>query len=179
MNKIAWVLVFFLLTNVMQAQTLMPVDAQSKVVFTIKNMGMNVDGVLSGVKGKLVFNPRKLSASSFDVTVDVNTINTDNEKRDKHLKTDDFFDAAQYPVIRIASTTIVSKGGNKYKAIAMLSIKKITKKIGFDFVAVPITGGYQFTGSFVINRREFDVGGSSMTMGDNVTVNLNVQANKQ
>ena len=41
-----------------------------------------------------------------DVSVQVSTIDTDNEKRDKHLKTDDYFDVEKYPIIRIASTKI-------------------------------------------------------------------------
>ena len=63
------------------AQNLTPSDADSKISFVIKNMGVNVDGSLKGLKGKMSFDPKKLSSSQFDVTVDVNTINTDNKRR--------------------------------------------------------------------------------------------------
>lgn len=178
MNKI-FLIAFFLITCfVSSAQQLTISEVESKVSFVIRNMGMNVDGTLKGLKGAMKFDPKSLAASAFDVTVEVNTINTNNTKRDGHLKKDDFFGAAKYPTIRIVTTQIVSKGSNNYKAIGNLTIKNITKKIGFDFTANTLASGYQFKSSFTINRRDFGVGGSSMTMGDIVTVNLDVVGKK-
>lgn len=178
MDKIFLVVLFLTATYSSSAQQLTASDAESKVSFVIKNMGISVNGTLSGLKGKMQFDPQNLAASAFDVAVDVNTINTNNNKRNDHLKTDDFFDVAKYPAIRIATTQIVSKGGNNYKAIANLTIKNVTKKIGFDFVAISTGSGYRFTSSFTINRRDFGVGGSSMIMSDIVNVNLNVTGKK-
>ncbi len=149
-------------------------DAESKVAFAIKNIGLNVAGSLKGLKGMIQFNPKNLNASMFDVTVDINTINTSNNKRDAHLKKEDFFDAATYPAIRIATTQMVAKGGNNYRAIANLTIKNIIKKITFDFIATPTPTGYKFMSSFIINRLDFKVGGTSMLMDDIVMVQLSV-----
>ncbi len=177
MNKFFLAVCFLILSVAVSAQQTLN-DAESKVGFTIKNMGIDVNGTLKGLNGKIQFDPKNLNKSSFDVTVDVNTINTDNAKRDAHLKTDDFFDAVKYPVIRIVSSQMVSKGGNNYKAVGMLTIKNVTKKIGFDFTATPTAVGYTFTSAFVINRKDFGVGGSSMIMGDEVKVSLNIKATK-
>jgi polyisoprenoid-binding protein YceI len=160
------------------AQNLTPSDADSKISFVIKNMGVNVDGSLKGLKGKMSFDPKKLSSSQFDVTVDVNTINTDNKRRDDHLKKDDFFDAEKYPVIGIKTTSIQAKGNNVYFAKAVLTMHGVSKNIQFDFIATPVQGGYQFKAEFSVDRKEYGVGGNSMTMGDNVKVSLDVVGKK-
>ncbi len=160
------------------AQSLTPSGTDSKISFVIKNMGVNVDGSLTGLKGKMSFDPKKLSASQFDVTVDANTINTDNKRRDDHLKKDDFFDVAKYPTIGIKTTGIQAKGNNVYFAKAVLTMHGVSKNIQFDFVATPVQGGYNFKAEFSVDRKEYGVGGNSMTMGDNVKVSLDVVGKK-
>lgn len=172
------VVVLFLAKFSAPAQALIPSDAESKISFVIKNMGMNVEGTLKGLKGNMTFDPKNLGGSSFDITVDVNTINTGIDKRDKHLRTGDFFHEEKFPVIRLKSLKIVSKGGTNYATTAQLTIKNVSKNIGITFSAVPSTAGYAFTGNFTINRKDFGVGGSSMTMGDEVNVTLSVAAKK-
>lgn len=178
MNRIFLTLGFLMLYVTAAAQALKVSDADSKISFVIKNLGVNVDGTLQGLKGKINFDPTNPATSVFDVTVDVSTINTGNQRRDKHLKADDYFDAATYPVMRFTSGQVVSKGGNNYKAIGTLTIKNTSKKIGFDFTAIPSAKAYTFAGRFTIDRRDFGVGGNSMTMGDMVTVELMVVALK-
>ncbi|WP_346238222.1 YceI family protein [Niabella insulamsoli] len=160
------------------SQNLKPVDAESKVLFVIKNMGLSVDGSLTGLAGTINFNPKNASGSSFDVTVDVNTINTDNKRRDDHLKKDDFFDAAKYPTISIKSTKIQPKGNNTFFAQAILTMHGVSKNIQFDFIATPASGGYRFKAEFAVNRLDYKIGGNSMTMGDEVAVKLDVLAKK-
>lgn len=170
--------VLFVVKTSVLAQATTPSDTESNVAFVIKNMGMNVDGSLKGLKGSINFDPNNLAAAFFDVTVDVNTINTGIEKRDKHLKTSDFFDAQKFPVIHIKTVKIVSKGGGNYAATAVLTMKSTSKNIGISFTAKPGANGYLFVGSFTLNRRDYGVGGSSMVVGDDVTVNLTVQGKK-
>lgn len=156
------------------AQNLTPSDNDSKIAFTIKNMGMNVDGTLKGLKGKMSFNPQNLAASIFDVTVDVTTINTNNTRRDNHLKKPDFFDAEKYPVIAIKTTSLQAKGNNIYFAKAVLTMHGVSKNIQFDFIAKPISSGYNFVAEFSLNRKDYGIGSNSMTMGDEVAVKLDV-----
>lgn len=164
--------------SVSVAQTLMPSDTESTIGFVIKNMGINVDGSLTGLKGKIDLNAKKSAVASFDVTVDVRTINTENKRRDEHLKKDDFFDVEKYPTIRLRSTSIQSKGKDTYFAKAVLTMHGISKNIQFNFVTKPATGGYHFNADFKVNRKDFGIGGNSMTMGDEVMVQLSVLAKK-
>lgn len=75
MNKFFLAVCFLILSVAVSAQQTLN-DAESKVGFTIKNMGIDVNGTLKGLNGKIQFDPKNLNKSSFDVTVDVNTINT-------------------------------------------------------------------------------------------------------
>ncbi len=159
-------------------QNLNPSDADSKVSFIIKNMGLDVDGSLKGLKGKIAFDPKSLKSSLFDVTVDVNTINTNNTRRDAHLKRADFFDAEKYPVIGIKTTSVSAKGKDRYTAKAILTMHGVSKNIQFDFVAQAQANGYRFTGGFTLDRLAYGIGKNSMTMGDEVKVNLDVVAKK-
>src|ERR1700688_878657 len=61
-----------------------PVDQGSSVQFVIKNLGFNVSGLLSGLDGKIQFDPGNLNVSNFDISLDANSINTDNNMRDSH-----------------------------------------------------------------------------------------------
>ena len=81
--------------------TYVPVDAGSSVHFVIKNFGVKTGGDFKGLKGVIKFDPASLATSFFDVTVDVNTINTDNNMRDDHLKESEYFDVAKYKTIKI------------------------------------------------------------------------------
>lgn len=160
------------------AQTVLtPMDAGSKVHFVIKNFGIRTGGDFTGLKGAIRFDPANYAAASFDVTVASKTVDTDNDSRDDHLREAEFFDVEKYPLISIKSTkvTLSSKAGRFY-LFANLTIKGVTKPIGFGFSATPQNGGYVFDGEFEINRRDFGVGGSSISMSDNLKVNLHVFA---
>ena len=69
-------------------------------------------------------------------SVDVNSVNTDNERRDGHLKSDDFFNAAQFPLMKFESTSVKALGANKYEMTGNLTIRDITKPVVFQ-----VTGG--------------------------------------
>ncbi|WP_018630029.1 YceI family protein [Niabella aurantiaca] len=166
------------LKSTLQAQSYKPVEAESKVVFVIKNMGTDVEGSFKGLEGVIHINPADWSKSYFDVTVDVNTIDTKNSKRDNHLKRPDFFNAAQYPEIRIRSSRILPKQGNIYYAEATLTMHGISREIRFDFIARPADGGFLLTSNFSLNRLDYKIGRSSITMADKVIVMLSVLAKK-
>ena len=179
MKKIIFAACILFFTQMsLSAQVLKPEDADSKVAFVIKNMGLDVNGTLKGLKGTISLNPSDAGKSNFDVTVEVNTINTGIEKRDNHLKGPDFFDAAKYPQIRLLSKRILHKSGDTYYAEAVLTMHGVSRDIKFDFIAKPVTGGYNLTGGFQLIRQDYKIGGSSMTMGDKVNVVLSVTAKK-
>jgi polyisoprenoid-binding protein YceI len=179
MKKILTLLLSFCVySNYIIAQaTLTPVDADSKIHFVIKNFGIKTGGDFKGVKGNIKFYPANPGASSFDVTVDAGTINTDNDSRDEHLRKAEYFDAATYKIIQFKSTKVAfSKTAGRFYIYGNLTIKGVTKPVEFGFGATPKNGGYVFAGEFQINRRDFGVGGSSVSMSDKLTVSLSVFA---
>ena len=164
---------FFILT---QSQNMKPVDDGSEVKFRIKNFGGTVIGSFKGLNGTMHFNPSDLSSASFDVTVDVNTINTGIDMRDKDLKKEKYFDVKKFSKIRLVSSKITSgKGGaNNFEFTGDLTIKGTKKTISFPFTTSQAKGGTIFKAEFPLNRRDFNVGGSSISLSDNLTVSLAV-----
>jgi polyisoprenoid-binding protein YceI len=153
-----------------------PVDNGSAILFKIKNFGFTVAGSFTGLAGRIQFDPDRLTEAVFDVSVDVNSVNTDNSMRDDHLRKFTYLDAKNYPRIRLQSERIT---GSRQKGVfifsGQLTIKNQTKKISFPFTAEGLQGGYHFNGVFSFNRKDFDVGGTS-TISDNVEVSLSVFA---
>ncbi len=155
-----------------------PVDQGSAVQFKIKNFGFSVSGSFTGLDGKIDFNPNNLAASAFDVSIDANSINTDNNMRDNHLREDTYFDVKNYPRIHFVSTKVTTSNKEGILFVfGKLTIKNQTKEISFPFTATPSGSDYLFKGEFKINRRDFGVGGSS-TISDNLQVSLSVLAKK-
>jgi len=159
------------------AQNLQPVDEGSKVHFVIKNFGINASGDLSGLSGSIKFDPANFAASVFDVSVNAASIDTDNNARDNHLRKEEYFDVEKYKTIHFQSTKVTrsSKAG-RFFLFGDLTIKGVTKPISFPFSATAKNGGYLFEGNFEINRRDFGVGGSSVSMADKLKVQLSILA---
>ena len=152
-----------------------PQDAASTVQFKIKNFGFNTTGIVTGLTGKIRFDPARVGDAAFDVTADAGTINTDNGMRDEHLRKEDYFNAAVYPHIRLVSGKISEGKKGAFLFSGQLKIKDRTKDLSFPFTAEPEGGGYRFKGSFTINRKDFNVGGTS-TISNELEVEINVLA---
>ncbi len=166
-----------LISSFCKAQTFTPADEESKIHFVIKNFAINTGGDISGMKGAIKFNAKKPASASFDVTAAVSTIDTDNEKRDTHLKEVDFFDAVKYPQLRLVSTKILpGKDLKNFIFQGKLTVKNVTKNIVFPFTAESKKGGAVFKGTFDIKRSDYGVGKESATMSDKVKVSLTVFA---
>jgi len=174
MKKIL-VILFVLAANAASAQY-KAADQGSTLTFKIGNFGFDVNGTFSGFEGNINFDPQNLASSSFDVTVNASTVNTDNSMRDKHLKDDGFFDVKNYPKIHFVSSKVTAKG-SQFMLTGQLTIKGKSKEISFPFTASASNDGYVFKGSFKINRKDFGVGGTS-TISNELEVTLNVHATK-
>jgi polyisoprenoid-binding protein YceI len=165
--------------------------AHSSIAFSVRHM------VISEVIGNfkdfdVTFTSTKddYSDATVDATIKVTSINTDNERRDGHLKTDDFFNAEKFPQIKFKSTSFEKVGENKYKLTGDLTIRDVTKKVTFDAVyngtiKAPwgaTVSSWKATSS--VNRFDFglkwnkaiDTGG--LIAGDIVTITLNLELNK-
>ncbi len=161
------------------AQNFVPVENGSVVKFSIKNLGISTSGTFNGLKGKIIFDAANPAAALFNVTVDAATIDTDINARDSHLKKEDYFDVIKYPLISFTALKMVAANtAGRFIITANITIKGITKEVSFPFTAVAKNDGYIFTGNFKLNRRDFKVGGNSITLSDNLTVSLSVYAKK-
>ena len=179
MKKLFFIFSFFI-GALAEAQNFVPTDDGSKVHFVIKNLGINTGGDITGLKGKIVFNARNTSLCFFDVSVAVKTIDTDNGKRDEHLKKKEYFDEATYPTIHLVSTKIEpGKDLKNFIFRGNLTIKNITKAISFPFTAEGKSGGALFVGSFDINRVEFGIGKESFSLSNKIKVTLSAFAKAQ
>lgn len=164
--------------SVLFAQTTYtPTDAGSKVTFSIKNFGIKTNGSFTGLRGSIHFDPLRPELSSIDVSLDANSINTDNNKRDNHLRKEEYFNVEKFKTLHYKSNSIKKlAGANHYHLEGTLTIKGVSKQVGFDFTATQKNPGYLFEGNFEINRRDYGVGGNSVSMGDNLEVQLSVLA---
>ena len=171
---------FLFISIWVNAQNYSPTDDGSKLHFVIKNLGINTGGDISGLKGKIIFDAKNTSKCFFDVTAAVKTIDTDNGKRDEHLKKEEYFDVATYPVIHLVSTKIEPGADLKHFIFkGNLTIKNITKPISFPFTAQGKSGGALFVGFFEINRVDFGVGKQSFSLSNKIKVTLNAFAKSQ
>lgn len=169
---------FILLLTKTYAQNLILVEEASTIKLTIKNFGFSTTGTFTGLKGVVRFDAANSNNAVFTVSINANSINTNNQARDTHLRKEEYFDVEKYPLINFVSAAISQTKPGVFLLQGNLTIKGITKDITFPFTAVAQNNGYLFTGSFKINRRNFGVGGASMVLADNLDVSLHVFAKK-
>jgi len=153
--------------------------SRSAITFEIKNMGINTSGSIGGLLTKVRFSPANLNASTLEASAEVNTINTGNDSRDEHLRSEDFFDVVHYPKILMKSVAFKHKSGNNYTGTFILTIKDKSKQIELPFTFSEKENTVEFKGTFKINRLDFGVGGNSMVLSDEVTINIDCEGKKQ
>ena len=179
MKYIGSIVFLLVLNNIGFCQLYTPSEGLSKVHFVIKNFGAKTGGDFSGLKGSIAFDPKDLGSARFKVSVNAASINTDNKTRDKHLRKEDYFNVEKFPLISFESTKITATSlAGRYFVTGNLTIKDITKIVRFGFTATPSDEGYSFKGAFEINRRDYGVGGNSISLADKLTVTLDITANK-
>jgi polyisoprenoid-binding protein YceI len=166
--------------------------AHSHVSFSIRHLMIsNVRGSFSGVKGTIVFDPQNIAASSMKAEIDINSIHTLDAKRDEHLKSADFFDAAKYSTMTFVSKKIEKAGDDEYKITGDLTIHGVTKEVTFEVTDVsPETTdpwGNIRVGATVkgkVNRKDFgliwdaptETGG--VMVGSDVKIEMDIEAVK-
>ena len=104
--------------------------AHSTAQFVVRHMMItNVRGGFSGVQGTLVYDPENPTASSVEVVIDANMINTLEAARDTHLKSPDFLDVQKYPTITFKSRSIAPDGDGQLSLKGDLTIHGVTKRV--------------------------------------------------
>jgi len=177
MKNLCFILTAFILNTSAFAQVKHTVNKAS-VTYEIKNMGIKTHGKFKTLQADILFDKANLGTSSIEADVDANSIDSDNEMRDNHLKADDYFDAAKYPKIIMKSTSFKSKGGNSYTGIFNVTIKGKTKAVEVPFTYTESGNTGLFKGNFKLNRKDFGVGGNSLVLADETTINLQVETGK-
>lgn len=158
----------------------------SSVGFTVRHVFTQVPGSFTKFSGTITVDQANPSANSADATIEVGSVNTANEKRDNHLKTPDFFDAAKFSTITFKSKSWAKTGDNTFDVTGDLTIRGVTKSVvlkvtslGFGPGMMPGTQVSGWEGTTKINRRDFGVDGPAMlgrAVGDEVSITINVEA---
>ena len=105
----------------------------SSVRFNVTHMVVSeTEGTFKSFDGTMEHTKPDYSDAKIAFTIDVNSVSTDNERRDNHLKSDDFFNAEKYPQMKFESTSFQPLGNNKFKLAGNLTIRDVTKPVVFD-----------------------------------------------
>jgi polyisoprenoid-binding protein YceI len=135
MRKYKYSAILFLLSVlVLNAQTKWSVDkAHSQVQFSVTHLIISeVTGKFNSFDATIETGKDDFSNAKIDFTADVNSISTENEKRDNHLKSDDFFNAEKFPKMIFKAVSMKKAGNNKFKLTGDLTIRDVTKRITLD-----------------------------------------------
>jgi polyisoprenoid-binding protein YceI len=180
-SKIALFLALFISTAVF-AQTKWTLDkSHSNVRFTVTHLVISeVEGTFRQFDGSVESSNDDFSDAKINFAIDINSIDTDNDKRDGHLKSDDFFNAAKYPEMTFRSKSFKKVSDKKYELAGDLTIRNITKSVVFDVVyGGTAEDGYGnlkagFKASAAINRFDYDLKWNAITEAGGVVVGKNV-----
>lgn len=162
--------------------------SHSGVEFQIKHLGVStVRGSFSHPSGVVILDEKDMSKSHVDATIDATTVNTNEAKRDDHLKSADFFNVAQFPKLTFKSTSVKTVDG-KLQMIGDLTLAGVSKPVTLllDGPAPPQKGmggatvsGFSATGT--LSRKDFNFGSKygSPVLGDEVKFTIDLEMAKQ
>jgi polyisoprenoid-binding protein YceI len=161
----------------------------SNIQFKVSHLGLvDVKGFFRKYQGTVTLDEKDLSKSSVNVTIEAVSIDTGVEKRDEHLRTDDFFDVAKHPTITFVSKKVTPAGKGKLKVTGDLTIYGVTKEVVLDVTGPSkelkdpwgnIRRGVSATTT--INREDFGLtynkvlDNGVLTIGNKVTISLEVE----
>jgi polyisoprenoid-binding protein YceI len=159
--------------------------AHSQILFGITHMGINtISGNFGTVSATLTSSKDDFSDAVVEFTADVTTLNTFNEQRNTHLKSADFFDAAQFGTLSFKSTSFTKTGDKSYTVAGNLTLHGVTKPVTltatFNGTTVnPMSkktvAGFKVTGT--IKRTDFNIGANfpAAMLSDEVALDANTE----
>ena len=182
---------FFILSSfIVNAATYTLDPSHTSIGFNVKYLMItDVIGQFKTYEAEIELEENTNELKGVEANIQVSSIDTENAKRDGHLKSPDFFDAEQFPNILFKSRTVNKIGTDEYEVIGDLTIKGITKTITLrgkntGFIDAGMMGGKRagFSATAMINRKDFglnwnrklDQGG--LLVGKEVTIELKIQA---
>ena len=164
------------------------IDAShTEIGFSVRHLVSKVRGKFEAFEGTIVTHD-DLTASTVNVTVDLNSINTGTADRDNHLRSADFFEVETHPKMTFVSTGIVQKSDTDFVVTGDLTIKGVTKpvELATEFLG---EGGDPWGGTRVgieataeISRKEFGIDfnipleGGKVMVGDKISIHINAEA---
>lgn len=165
------------------AQTWALDKAHAKLGFAITHMKISeVEGSFKSFDVKVNASKPDFTDAVIELTADVNTVNTDNDMRDNHIKGAEYFDAAKYPTLSFKSTSIKKTSGKNYAVNGILTMHGVSKPVVFTAtlngvgenpMSKKTMAGFKVTG--VVKRSQFGVGETSAMLGDDVTLSSNFE----
>jgi polyisoprenoid-binding protein YceI len=196
-NTRIWVLsaaVALTLTPALARASTWDIDpAHTSVGFGVKHMMVStVKGEFAKVKGTLELDEKDITKSTVEVTIDLDSVNTREPKRDGHLKSPDFFDVAKYPTATFKSTKVQKAGKDKLKVTGDLSMHGVTKPIVLE-VEGPTAASKTPFGTTVrgvhatakLDRKDFGIGwnkvldNGGVLVGNEVTLDLGAELSER
>lgn len=182
-------LALMLTAGMTQAATWSFDKAHSSVGFSVRHMVISKTiGNFDDFEGVMEFDGENVASGTVELTVQMASIDTDDEKRDGHLKTGDFFDVEKYPTMTFKSTKISNVKGSSFQMVGILTLKGVSKEVTFDCefngTLVDPWGNTRagFSAETEINRQDFNVSFSKildnggLMVSDMVTINLEMEA---
>ena len=158
----------------------------TSITFKIKHLGIaNVHGRFTDSSGSLIFDPNSASNSSIEIQVKTESIDTDNGKRDDDLRSSNFFDASNYPIIKFKSTSVKKVDSDNYEVTGNLALHGVTRKLKLSVLKTgegkDPWGGYRigFETAYVIKRSDFGMKHMLGGVGDKVRMTVSVEAIRQ
>lgn len=166
--------------------------AHSEITFKVKHLMItNVTGNFTKFDATLTSSNEDFSDATISFEADTTSINTNNEQRDGHLKSDDFFAAEKFPKLTFQSTSFTKNGDDEYTLVGNLTIRDVTKSVTLSVeyggtATDPygqVKSGFEISGK--INRKDFGLTWGAVTeaggivVSDEVKLNLAVQMIKQ
>ena len=176
-----------------QASTWVIDQAHSEVGFKVKHlMVSNVRGRFTKFEGTLDLDEKNTAKSKVHVEVEVASIDTGNQKRDNHLRSPDFFDVGKYPTMTFKSTRVRQTSPGTLKVDGKLTLHGVTKAVVLtvEGPTPSVKGPYGNTkrgvsATTTISRKAFGLKWNQLTeaggvvVGDQVTINLEIELNKK
>jgi polyisoprenoid-binding protein YceI len=171
------------------AATYMIEPAHSSAHFKVRHLMIaNVRGEFSKISGTVQMDPSNPAASSISAEIDVNSINTREPDRDKHLKSADFFDVEHYPTMKFQSTKVEADGPEGYKVTGNLTVRGTTHEVVLNVTGptpeIKDPWGYSRRGAeavATISRKDFGLTynpvleGGGFMVGDAIEISLEVE----
>jgi polyisoprenoid-binding protein YceI len=158
----------------------------SSIVFRIKHLGVvNVYGRFNEISGTVIFDKENPSQSAVDFSVPVESVDTHVQKRDQHLKSPDFFNAKEFPVMTFKSKAVKKTDEDTYQMTGDLTLHGVTRSLTIDFKkggeGKGMQNEYRSGGEtqFTIKRSDYGMNFMLNGVGDEVSVMVAIEGVRQ